>query len=167
MLIHSGASHRRVTLGDYVHAVRAHVRGMGQDSPIDLGYTVPTGIDTLPTITPPADVLGQLPGGGTITPMPLPAAGGGFDLTGFLNSLTKGAVAGTNIYKSVQVPALIPGTGVVYNQATGQFYNPSTGQVVNPAGATFATSLGVTSTPLIIGGAILLGVVLIASMGKR
>jgi len=143
-------------------------RGMGQDDgtnidlsqlPVEIGPEV-----TLPPVTMPAP-----------TPAPTPAPSGAAPSTAqsiasVLSAIAPAAAAGAQIYRSVQTPALVPGTTAVYNPATGQFYNPVTGQVVSPAGP---STLGIPSiggidpTMLLIGGGILAAILVLSMAGGR
>lgn len=100
-------------------------------------------------------------------------AGGGLttaQLTALTNTIAAGGQTAINISKALSTPALVAGTGVVYNPATGQFYNPTTGQVVSPATAGtlgLATTTGLTSispTVILLFGGLL---VLMLAMGGR
>jgi hypothetical protein len=90
-------------------------------------------------------------------------------LTQSLQALAAGAGAGANIYRSLQNPALVPGTTAVYNPATGTYYNPTTGQVVTPSGQTTfgAMPFGtIDPTVLMMGGLLIGGVLLISMLGR-
>jgi hypothetical protein len=90
-----------------------------------------------------------------------PAAGGGFNLTAFMNALAGGAAAGAKVYQSTQSPSLIPGTNAIYN--------PATGQILNAANLTSLTSSLTSALPtiLIFGGIGLVAFFVISSMGKH
>lgn len=169
-----GGSH--VRLAQYVANVRAarnhgmSGRGMGQDDgSLDAGgFPIDTGnpIDTLPMLpidTTPVLTLPPTPTGGIA---PAPSSSTPFDWNKFLQTLTGGAAAGSQIYRSLQTPGLVPGTNAIFNPATGQFYNPLTGQVVNPVGVSPTSNVplaGLTSSPfLLIGGVVVVGVVIVA-----
>lgn len=148
-----------VRLAGYARAVRARGprRGMGQDT-VDIGGgdTLDVGSFSLPPDTGIVDT-----GGG---------GGSSFDWTKLATVLTGGAAAGSQIFRSLQPPSLVPGTQAIFNPATGQFYNPTTGQVVNPTGVVPTSNvplMGLSNSPLLLAGGIGLGVVLlIAVMGR-
>ena len=172
--VRRGGSH--VRLAQYVANVRAarnhgmSGRGMGQDDgSLDAGGFPSGGIDAggFPIDT------GILPTPVTVDTSPVPgntgivsSPGTPFDWTKLIQSLTGGAAAGSQIYRSLQAPGLVPGTNAIFNPATGQFYNPLTGQVVNPVGVSPTSNVplaGLTSSPfLLIGGVVVFGVVIVA-----
>lgn len=145
-----------------IHTIESYVqevRGMGQTDTVDLG-----GGDTLQI--PDVSVGSSLPVDTSVD-----TSGGGFDWSALANALTKGAQSGVQVYRSLTPPSLVPGTNAIFNPATGQFYNPLTGQVVSPPGVQPTTNIplaGLTSSPLLIGGVILGGVLLaVVAMRKN
>ena len=147
-------------------------RGMGQtDTSVYDSSLANTSIDTsgLPVggLSPTdTSILGLSP-----VPTTTPSSSG-LNLTNLLTGITNAAVAGQKIYLGLQTPALVAGTGAIYNAATGQFYDPQTGQVVSPTGAPSTSSTlfpaglsNATLTPiLMIGGLLIAGVVVVSML---
>ena len=170
--VRRGGSH--VRLAQYVANVRAarnhgmSGRGMGQDSLDAGGFSVDPGIDAggFPIDTTPIVDTTPVTVDTGILPTPTTNPSTPFDWTKLIQSLTGGAAAGSQIYRSLQAPGLVPGTNAIFNPATGQFYNPLTGQVVNPVGVSPSSNIplaGLTSSPfLLIGGVVIVGVVIVA-----
>lgn len=97
-----------------------------------------------------------------------PSAGGGFNLSTFLSSLTGSAASAAKLYQTLQGPSLIPGTNAIYNPATGQYYNPTTGQVVNPSGVSTLGLPSIDPNSLLLYGGLTVGAIFLLSMlGKR
>ena len=176
----------KAQLSQYVRTVRGMAGlGMGQDGG-DITVVDPVTGDTT-VVTPttsgsafPIDTSAPIPGSynitgvdptavpGAVAAASSPAAGGGFNLTSFLNSLSGSASSALKLYQSAQGPSLVPGTNAIFNPVTGQYYNPTTGQVVNPVGASLASiPFSGSGSMLLIGGLVIGGVVLISMLGKR
>lgn len=154
-------SHTR-DLARYVALVRAarnhggNAFGMGQSGevPIEGGST------------PGADVPIDVP----IDTGIVPDTTSGIDWTAILKAGSAAGLTATQLIKSLQTPGLIAGTQAIYNPQTGQFYNPQTGQVVNPVGVSPTSNIplaGLTSSPLLLGGLALGGIVLLVVALKK
>lgn len=157
----------------------AAVRGMGQCDPSDLtclesdggGGAVspgPIAITSLPDLPVQPINVGTIP---TQPTLPTPAAPTTptqpSSLAQILASLAQGSQVGAQLFKSLQTPSLIPGTGVLYNPATNSYYNPQTGQVVAPPNYTTGAVLGTASFPLLLVGGLAIGGILLISAMKH
>lgn len=88
-------------------------------------------------------------------PVAIDTSSGGsvFDWATFTNALSKLTASATQAYRSVQDPAIVPGSNLVYNPATGQFL-PATGStLMTPFASANLSSSGMW---LLIGGGLLL-----------
>ncbi len=92
---------------------------------------------------------------------PFAPSGGGFNITDFLKTLTGGAIAGAQIYKTTQNPSVIPGSNLVYDPATGRMIPASGVGVYSPIGS--AGLGGVSPLMLILVG----GLLLVMVAGKK
>jgi hypothetical protein len=141
---------RHIALAHLAHRVR---RGMGQSGEVPVENVGTPGGDIVPIDTTPIDTSG---GGPSI------------DWASVIKAGTQAGLSTAQIIKSLQPPALVPGTQAVYNPQTGQFYNPTTGQVVNPSGSsTLNLSAGLSPNLLLYGGLAFGGLLLVMMLGKR
>lgn len=136
--------------------------GLGQELdagglPIDT--TIPDlPIDTTPIV--PTDTTG-LPPGELISPTGGGGGGGGLTVDQISKILGTAAQGAVGIVRSTSSPYVIPGTNSVYDPATGRILAPGQSNIATPL-----VSGTISNTGLLVGGAVVIGILAMLFMKK-